>query len=53
MAHLGTQLHVGTIAGAHEGLLKAPQRPKMAKNDYKGEKIKKLNRINNQGSLFG
>ena len=40
-------------AGAHKGLQKAPQRLKMAKSDHKEEKIDELNRINNQGPLFG
>ena len=59
MVHLGTQHHSGTgrtqqaITGAHKGLRKAPQGLKMAKNDQTGEKIEKLNRINNQGPLFG
>ena len=59
MAYLGTQHHTGigrtqqAIAGAHKGLWKAPQRLKMAKNDQTGEKIEKLNRINDQGPLFG
>ena len=47
---------LGALRSPHEwlGALKdPPQRPKMAKSDHKGEKIKKLNRINNQGPLFG
>ena len=50
---MGTGRTQQAIAGAHKGLQKVPQRLKMAKNDCKGEKIKKLNRINNQCPLFG
>ena len=46
---------IGTHGGPYEGV-EAPKSPppqlKMAKNDYKGDKIKKLNRINNQGQIF-
>ena len=50
---MGTGRTQQAIAGAHEGLQKAPQRLKMAKNDCKGGKIEILNRINNQGPPFG
>ena len=59
MAHFGTQLHMRTgrtqqtIAGAHRGLKKAPQRLKVANNHHEEERIEKLKRINNQGPLFG
>ena len=50
---MGTGRTQQVIAGAQEGLQNAPQRSKMAKNDCKGGKIGILNRINNQGPLFG
>ena len=50
------KLLMGALGGPREkaSAPKAPQRPKIAKNDHKSKKIeKKINRIINQGPFFG
>ena len=45
--------HSRALQGPIKASNMSPQRLEMAKYDHKGKKLKKLNRINNQGPLFG